>query len=181
MIREFRKFVGFKVLEFFITYPSVVVHLKELSRKIGISPGSAKTYCDIFERDGILRAKRKGNLRMITLNNSDFAVRELKKAYYAVLLKELGIEKIAENCTSLAIYGSFASGNFDEKSDLDILIIGEERNVNKDFVLELQEKLGREIQLTVMPYYIWEKMKREGDKFTESVLRNYILIKGAEL
>ncbi|AGK60058.1 hypothetical protein Asulf_00022 [Archaeoglobus sulfaticallidus PM70-1] len=181
MIQEFRKFVGFKVLEYFITHQSAEVHLKELSRRLKISPGSAKTYCDIFERDCILRVKRKGNLKLFTLNNDDFAVRELKKAYYATLLKELGIEKIAENCISLAIYGSFASGNFDEMSDLDILIIGEEEDVNRDLILELQEKLGREIQLTVLPYYRWEKMKKEGNKFAESVLRNYILIKGAEL
>ena len=181
MIREFRKFVGFKVLEYFITHPSIEVHLKELSRNLGISSGSAKIYCDIFERDGILHVKRKGNLRLFTLNNNDFAVRELKKAYYAILLKELGIEKIAENSISLAIYGSFASGNFDERSDLDILIIGGEEDVNRDLILELQEKLGREIQLTIIPYYRWEKMKKEGDKFAESVLRNHILIKGAEL
>lgn len=65
-----------------------------------------------------LRVRRKGNLRLFTLNNN-FAVRELKKAYYAILLKELGIEKIAENCISLAIYVA-SSGDFDEKSDLDI-------------------------------------------------------------
>jgi len=179
VIREFRKFVGFKMLEYFITRPSAEVHLKELSRNLGISPGSAKIYCDIFERDGILRVRRKGNLKLFTLNNN-FAVRELKKAYCAILLKELGIEKIAENCTSLAIYGSFASGDFDEKSDLDILVIGEE-NVNRDLIIELQEKLGKEIQVTVLPYYRWERMKKEGEKFAESVLRNHILIKGAEL
>ncbi len=179
MIKELRKFVGFRVLEYFITHPSEEIHLKELSRKLKISPGSAKTYCDVFERDGILLAERKGNLKLFKLNNNDFAVREMKKTYYLILLKEFGIEKLAENCISLAIYGSFASGNFDERSDLDVLVIGED--VNRDSVLDLQEKLGREIQLTVIPYYKWEKMKKEGDKFAESVLRNHVLIKGAEL
>jgi len=181
MIQEFRKFVGIKVLEYFITHPTTEIHIKELSRKSGMSPGSAKIYCDIFERDNILLLKRKGNLKLFTLNNDSFIVRELKKTYYIILLKELGIEELSENCTSLAIYGSFASGEFDERSDLDILIIGEEKNINKDLILELQEKLKKEIQLTAMPYYRWEKMKKEGDRFAENVLRNHILIKGAEL
>ena len=180
MIGEFRKFVGFKVLEYFITHPSEEIHLKELSRKLGISPGSAKVYCDAFVRDDLLLAEKKGNLKLFKLNNHDFAVKELKKTYYIVLLKELGIENLA-NGISLAIYGSFASGSFDERSDLDVLVVGEEENVNRSFALVLQEKLGRDVQLTVIPYYRWEKLKREGDGFAESVLRNHVLIKGAEL
>lgn len=120
MIKEFRKFVGFRALEYFITHPSAEVHLKELSRKLMISSGSAKTYCDIFERNSILNVEREGNLRIFALNNN-FVVKELKRAYYVVLQKELGIEKVAENCVSLAIYSSFASGEFDERRDLDIL------------------------------------------------------------
>jgi hypothetical protein len=40
---------------------------------------------------------------------------------------------------------------------------------------------GREVQLTVMQYYRWETMKKEGDKFAESVLRKHVLVSGFEL
>ena len=63
---------------------------------------------------------------------------------------------------SLAIYGSFARGDIDERSDLDLLIIGEESEVNRDGILKLQDSLDREVQLTVLPYYRWEAMKKDG-------------------
>ena len=103
------------------------------------------------------------------------------KAYYLLKLKRLGIERLAEGCTSLAIYGSFARGDIDERSDLDLLVIGEESDVNRDGILKLQDSLGREVQLTVLPYYRWETMKKEGDRFAESVLRKHVLVSGVEL
>jgi len=39
-----RKFVGFRVLEWFLVHPSGEVHLNELARDLEISPGSAKEY-----------------------------------------------------------------------------------------------------------------------------------------
>jgi predicted RNase H-like HicB family nuclease len=34
------------------------------------------------------------------------------------------VDRIAEGCTSLAVYGGFAAGSLDERSDLAILVIG---------------------------------------------------------
>ena len=176
-----RRFVGFRVLERFLTYPSEKIHLRELARDLEISPGSAKTYCDALVDDDLILEEAKGNLRLFRLNRDDFVAREMMKTYYLLKLKNLGIENLTEGSTSLAIYGSFARGNFDEKSDLDLLVIGEESDVNKDRVLDLQEDLGREVQLMVVPYYRWESMKKEGNRFAKSVLRDHILIKGVEL
>jgi len=81
------------------------------------------------------------------------------EVYNILRLKDLGAEEIAEGCTSLVVYRSFASGNLDERSDLDILVIGEESDVDRDRVVELESALGREAQLTVLPYYRWEAMK----------------------
>lgn len=180
MLSEFRKFVGFKILEFFALNPSRETYIRELARELGISTRSAKIYCDLFENKNILKSYKKGNLRLFKLNNEDFAVKEIKKFCFVLLLKEFEIEKIAK-ASSLAIYGSFASGDFDERSDLDILVIGDNSDVDREFVLMLEKKLKRKIQLTVIPYYKWEKMKKEKNKFAESVIANHILIKGAEL
>jgi uncharacterized protein len=174
------KFVGFRVLEFFLTHPSSETHLNELARNLDIARGSAKSYCDAFVDEGLILESPKGNLRLFRLNRDDFAVREMMRAYCLLKLKHLGIERIAEG-TSLAIFGSFARGDIDELSDLDLLVIGEESNVDRDKVLKLQEALGREVQLTLLPYYRWETMKKEGDKFAESVLRKHVLVSGVEL
>ena len=176
LINEFRKFVGFRVLEYFVLKPTQEVHLKELARRINVSPRSVKIYCDLFEKEGILISERKGNLRIFRLKDS-FIVREMKKLYYLLLLKEFGIENICENCT-LLIYGSFASGEVDEASDLDLLIIGSEKEVNYDLLREIESRTGRSVQLTVIPFHRWEIAKKKRDDFAESVIRNHVLVKG---
>ncbi|USH00474.1 nucleotidyltransferase domain-containing protein [Thermococcus argininiproducens] len=181
MLEHFKKFTGFKVLEYFLLHPTCEIHLKELARALKISSGSAKLYCDLFESEGILLSRRKGNLRLFRLNNDDFAVKEIKKTYYLLLLKEKGIQNICKNCSSLAIYGSFASGEFDEKSDLDILVIGSKEDIDYKLLREIEERVGVSLQLTVLPFYKWEKMKEEKDHFAESVIRKHVLIKGAPL
>lgn len=85
------------------------------------------------------------------------------------------------NIISVALYGSAASGTFNDASDLDILIIGEADHVDKDKILSIQEKIGKPIQLTVIPWHRFERKKKEGDPFIKSVLENHILLFGAEL
>ena len=181
MLAEFRKFVGFKILEYFILNPTKTTYLKELAKKLDISPRSVKIYCDMFVKEGLIDREIKGNLHLFSTNNENFRIRQIKRAFFINILAELGIEKISEECNSIAIYGSHASGNYDEKSDIDLLIIGNEKQTNRDLVLKIMNKIGKEIQLNVISMTNWEKMKKESNAFTKSILRNHVLIKGAEL
>lgn len=181
MLSTFRKFVGFKILEYFLRYPTEETYLNELAKKLQISPRSVKIYCDLFEKEGIIKREIKGNMHIFSTNNENFRVKEMKRAYFINLLAEMKIEKIAENCASIAIYGSYASGKYDEKSDIDIVVIGEERNVNRDSIVKIMQKIDKEIQLNVIPIIKWEKLKKEKDHFIQNILKNHILIKGVEL
>lgn len=181
MFREFEKFVGFRVLAWFLTHPTGEIHINKLAREIGVSPGSVKSYADAFERDGLLTVTRLGTARLLSLDNDSFAARELKRACMALLLIRAGIEEIAPESIAVAIYGSTAAGTFDEQSDIDILIIGDESQVDHDRVPALEAETDREVQLTVVPYYRWERMKEEGDPFVTSVLQNHMLVRGARL
>jgi len=181
MLTIFRRFVGFKILEYFLRYPAEKTYLKELAKKLQISPRSVKIYCDLFDKEGIIKREIKGNMHIFTTNNDNFRVIEMKRAYFINLIGEMNIENIAEDCASIAIYGSYASGNYDEKSDIDILIVGDEKNVKRELVVDIMKKLDKEIQLNVIPIIKWEKMKKDGDHFVKNIIRNHILIKGVDL
>ena len=181
MQNEFRKFVGFKILEYFLLHPTEKTYLQELAKKLDISPGSVNNYCNIFEKDELIKREKKGNLHLFSTNNENFKIRELKRAFFINLLGELDIQKISDECTSIAIYGSHASGYYDEKSDIDLLIIGSEEQINRDLVVKIMNKVDKEIQLTVIPIVKWEKMKKENDPFAMSIIKNHLLIKGVEL
>jgi len=181
MLANFRKFVGFKILEYFLKYPTEKTYLKELAKKLQISPRSVKIYCDLFDKKGIIKREIKGNMHIFSTNNDNFRVREMKRTYFLNLLGEMNIENIAEDCASIAIYGSYASGNYDEKSDIDILIIGNEKNVKRELVVDIMKKIDKEFQLNVISIIKWEKLKKNNDHFVKNIIRNHILIKGVEL
>ena len=181
MFTCFRKFVGFKILEYFLRYPSEKTYLKELAKKLQISPRSVKIYCDLFEKEGLIKREIIGNMHIFTTNNDNFRVREMKRAYFLNLLGEMNIENIAKDCASIAVYGSYASGNYDDKSDIDILIIGNKKNVKRELVVNIMKKIDKEIQLNVIPIIKWEKMKKDKDHFVKNIIRNHVLIKGVEL
>ena len=181
MYEEFRKFVGFKILEYFLQHPTKKTHLNELARELQISSRSAKVYCDLFEKDHVIIREKAGNAHFFSTNNQHFRVREMKRAYFCNLLAELGVEEISEGCISIAIYGSYASGTYDEQSDVDILILGDDHCVNKGKIVSIMNKLNKEIQLTVISLTQWETMKNNGDPFLRTILRNHVLLQGAEL
>jgi len=181
MLSEFRKFVGFKILEYFIMNPSKKTYLKELAKTLEISPRSVKIYCDAFVKEGLINREIKGNIHLFSTNNESFMIKEMKRAFFINLLGELGIDKISEEDTSVAIYGSHASGTYDEISDIDLIVIGNEEQIKRDLVVKIMNKIGKEIQLNIIPMSKWEKMKKENDAFVKSILRNHVLIKGVEL
>ena len=181
MFNSFRKFIGFKILEYFLKYPTERTYLNELAKKLQVSPRSVKIYCDIFEKKNIINREIKGNMHIFTTNNDNFRVREMKRSYFMNLFAEMNIENIAEKIASIAIYGSYASGNYDEKSDIDILIIGEEQYVKRDMIVKIMEAIGKEFQLNVIPIMKWEKLKKDNDHFVKNIIRNHVLIKGVEL
>ncbi|AKB68574.1 DNA polymerase subunit beta [Methanosarcina mazei] len=181
MIKEFGKFIGNKILGWFLSHPTASVNINELARELEVSPGSVKRFADLFHREHIVNMEKIGTAHMFTLNNSSYVVKELKKTFMVLELWGGNLGELAPNAISLAVYGSTASGNFDEKSDIDVLVIGTEQDVDYTLVSEIETKVGHELQVTVIPYYEWENRKEKGDPFVLSVLAKHILFAGAEL
>ncbi len=184
MLSEWRKFAGWRVLEYFLDNPRGERHIKELARLMGMSPRSVQLYCDVYEKDGIFVTERKANARMVRLDNGLPLARALKKAYFLARLNECRALKdvIKENpgVISLVLYGSHASGGYDEISDVDILAVSNKKMERAAF-LKLEKELGREVQLTELPLAKWQSMKGQKDAFALSVLANSVLLWGVEL
>lgn len=181
MIAEFSKFAGFKVLQFFLFNPSTEIHVQGLAKKVGINAATSSHYCKLLAKDGLLNEKKQANLKLYSLKNNEAVVKELKKAFALLYLKENGIEGIAPECNSFAIYGSFANGSFDENSDLDLMVIGEKKHLNNEKFTKLQGKIQWEISMTIIPLVEWELKKKNKDVFALEVQRKHILLRGVEL
>jgi predicted nucleotidyltransferase len=186
MIELFRQYVKWKILAHFLANPNTSFHIKQLARILNVSPASVSSAVKSFEEDGLLSKEEKGLAHIYSLDSENSMVAPLKKAYgIAFVLSSKPKEKLLEidpNIITLAIFGSFAEGSFDEKSDIDFLIMTSAR---KELFVQaakrLEEELDKEVSLSVLKLSEWRAMAKKGDAFYKRVLENHILLYGSGL
>ncbi len=144
-----------KILELLI-FKQVELHIREISRRIGVSAPYVMKELRNLKKMNLLIESKKGNLKLYRINKNSPIYNELKKIY---LKTEILSDFIKESLKKLLrikyalIYGSFASGEEREISDIDLLVIGD---IKEDKILEFtryaEGKIGREIN-----YILWNE------------------------
>jgi len=178
MIKDLKKYQGINVLSFFLGNPTLEIHLKEISRRLKISPATAKRFCDLYSIKNILISEKKSNSIFFKLNNLNNYVIELKRIYALTQIKDNWKDISNEDIKSIAVYGSYVSGEYSEKSDIDIFILSRKKVINTSFILKFQEKIKKEVNVTKMTYMEWQKLKQKKDSFVNEILNNYFLLQG---
>ena len=184
MIELFRTYVKWKILAHFLANPNTSFHIKQLARLLNVSPASVSSAVKSFEEDGLLSKEEKGLAHIYKLNFDNSVVEPLKKGYgIAFVFSSKPKEKFLEidsNIISLALFGSYAQGSFEEKSDIDFLIV---TNARKEMFIQaakrLEEELEREVSLSVLKLSEWRAMAKKGDAFYKRVVENHILLYGS--
>lgn len=186
MIELFRTYVKWKILAHFLANPNTSFHIKQLARILNVSPASVSNAVKLFEKDGLLSKEEKGLAHIYRLDSDNSVIAPLKKAYgIAFVLSSKPKEKflgIEPNIFSLALFGSYAEGNFDEKSDIDFLILtgsGKEMFIKAAKILE--ELLEKEVSLSVLKLSDWRAMAKKGDAFYKRIVENHVLLYGGGL
>jgi len=160
-----------KFTEFFLNNPYKEFYIREIAKKLNISPFAAKKYSDILVKSGLLKEERRANLRYIKPNITNLFYKHLKISYNLNNLLKSGliefIKKNVSNLASITLFGSFAKGEDDEKSDIDIVIIGK----NKRFSFEeFEKKLKKEIRIHFFGWSDWnEKAKKDSSFYYEVI------------
>lgn len=132
------------------------LHLREIARRAGVSPFEAKRELDTLSALGILIPEKRGNQVAFHANGKCTFIGDLRNLFRKT---ESIIGKIRQNAAGLKgirycmVFGSASRGQISEKSDIDILVIGD---VDEDelgrVVLNLQKESRREIN-----YILWNE------------------------
>jgi predicted nucleotidyltransferase len=183
MIEEWSRFKGWCVLEYFLLHPNTRLHINKLARTLGISPQTAHAFCVTYHRDGLLGKTEIGNLHQFHLNENDGRVQALKRFIGPYLVADEAYLKpfLEKNgkVLSVSLYGSFASGDYGDKSDLDLLVItSDEGKLETGDFRKLEARLGREVSITPLSFAKWRSMERKKDNFFLSLKKNNLLIWG---
>jgi len=178
MLSEWRKFKGWVVLEHFLKNPDCKAYVRGLAKENCISPLSASRYLKAYAQEGLLLPEKCANAIYYRLDNSSPTVKALKRFYF--LAKVGRIESAPTGTTSIAIFGTHASGEYGSSSDVDLLVICQDKG-EMSILHEIEQRSGRDVDATVIGLGKWRELAKKGDGFYKSVMDNHILLWGAPL
>lgn len=185
MIELFEKYVEWKILGHFLRCPTSSFHVKELGRILKVSPGSVSTAVKRFESDGVLIKEERGLAHLYKLNLEHPVTTAMKKAYGVIRVLQLRpTERFLdgdENIISLALVGSYADGSYDEKSDLDFLVITPSGKNFADLGKKLEVEFETGMNITVFKLSQWRQLARRGDALYKKIIESHVLLYGGGL
>ena len=185
LIELFEKYIRWRILAHFLSHPNTSFYIKEVARTLNVSPGSVSTALKFFEEWRLLMREEKERVHLYKLNLEHPLAHPLRRAYGLVLiLSSRPAERflVADgNIISVALFGSYADGSFDEESDVDILIVAPTKKEILGVVRSLEDELGKNVNVSLFKLSDWRMSAKRGDAFYRKVMENHVLLHGSGL
>jgi len=168
-----------KVVKFFLENPYEEVYLRQLAKKLKLSPFAIKKYSDLLIKENLIKEEKKANLRYFKANTNNLFFKQLKISNNISIILKLGlIEFLKENVSnvsSIVLFGSMAKGEDDKDSDVDLLIIGKEKHLN---LIKIEEKIKKRITPHIISWSEWNKKAKQDTAFYNEVVNYGISLYG---
>ena len=181
----FEKYKDWKLLRIFLKNPDRGFYTKEISRVIGIGSGTVNHFLRNIYKDNILTKEIIGNVHLYRLNNELELVKQLKIFNTLLDFKKCNFTrqflKNDDTITSIILYGSYANGENDSKSDIDVLILTKSNKSFNNIINRLEKKLEKNISIQKMKIPDWYKLKEKDKPFYNSIIENHIILYGSGL
>lgn len=152
--------------------PGIFFYVNELARKHGLDSGNLTRKLQELELEGILKSETRGRERYYSLNKSY----PLLEEYRRIVLKTVGVESSLKTLLrevpgikKAYIYGSYAKDSMDNRSDIDVLVVGEHRMLDlQASIAKIQKKLSRDVNVTSLSSREYET-KKKADSFIRKI------------
>jgi len=181
MIQLYQKIRQLSVLKLFLEHPYDSYYLRESARLLQMDPMTVKRALDLLVADDILLRTKKKNQILYEANIENPAFRYLKIAYNLSWLRGKKVSEFIKNhmdtVTSILLFGSYAKGENNEESDVDILVISLSKNVP---TAELTRILKRDVNIISFTPAQWSKQAKTNRAFYLDVILDGIVLFGTK-
>lgn len=174
MEKIFGSRVRVKALGWFYTHPDESFFVRQLASILNEDSTNLSRELSNLEKASILSSARKGNLKLFKANHACPFFTELK----GLVQKTIGVfGEIKSALGALPgikhafIFGSYARGEENAESDIDLMIVGD-ADIGKldEMMADLEKKLGRSINYLMFDNREFSR-KRRKDGFIMEVLK----------
>ncbi len=164
-----------ELLGLFFNNPDDRFYLREIARHIGKDAAGIKRELDNLVKIGLLAKEKRGVQKYYFANKNSPVFSEMK----GLIFKTTGAQGAMKTSLSRLkgvqvafIYGSYAKGAEKEDSNINLMVIGQ-ANITElnDMVMNLEEKLKRDIDYLVFDELEYRKRKESKDPFIRELLK----------
>ena len=162
------------ILSTLLLRPDDALHVREIARVTGISPGTLHRELRALADLGLLSRRETGRQVFYSANRRAAVFKDLasflrKTAGLGDVLKS-ALSSLGNRIRAAFVYGSTASGTAEAHSDVDLMVLGSVPFAEVVKALHpAQATLGREINPTVMSVAEFKRRCRDRDGFVMSV------------
>ncbi|MHC4457757.1 MAG: nucleotidyltransferase domain-containing protein [Planctomycetota bacterium] len=169
--------IRIELLKILALNPESTFNINELSRRTGFSLRGVEKELKNLLSGGILRKEVSGNQHRYQLDPSCPINREIKgiitKTVGIIELVKQALISVEQRIERAFIYGSFASGDYGNDSDVDLFIVTELSGLQLTELLgEVQNEIGRSINVSQFTLDEFKRRKEQNDHFLNRVLES---------
>ena len=166
---------SFKVAELIFNYPNKTFHIRKLAKETKQSTTAVVSAIRDLSNFKIVRLDKTDLTTNVRANLDSEAYRFYKKIFNLYRLERyLIVETLIETfqAETIVLFGSFAKGEDIEKSDIDILIItnNKEKDNISNFLGICEKELNRKINLHILP-----TLDKSSEEFKNAVANGIVL------
>lgn len=178
-----------KILGLFRNDYKTSFYLREIARNVHVDAKAVGLQLNRLEKVNIVKSLQKGKNKEHTLNLNNFLT-----LYYLILAetfttleylnRNFEIKKLVGETTkkmgkTAILFGSFAKENMTKESDIDILIIDNEKS-DLTILKELGNLLSREVNVKLMSEEQFTNGLVIKDPLVQEIAANHIILKGID-
>ncbi|MEO9307199.1 MAG: nucleotidyltransferase domain-containing protein [Nitrososphaera sp.] len=182
--------ITISTLRVLVHYKGRIFTVRSLAQEAGASHPEVSSIVSELEKFGIVRVYPVGRAHQITLNEKSYVLNKIiepilqaEEKTLAHVISILGYHLDTKKITSSVIFGSVATGQEKEDSDIDVLVISDYYDHAVDAIANASEDVALGFHTGVSPIIFTRKeflSKKKGD-LMRSILSNHIHVTGLEL
>jgi predicted nucleotidyltransferase len=174
MINTFISTSEQKILSLMAMNPDQTFYTRQMSKKLGISLGATHSALRALENKHMLTSQSVGKTKTYKID-VPLPILQAFRVLNTLLNLEPVLRPLREISRRIILYGSFAEGTFGPESDLDLLLVAENKRRVSDLIEDAKRKTGLDIRPLIMNQLEWMNLEKTSPEFYDELTHGITL------